>query len=121
MNILLSLSITSAWAILAATQPGCNKLDVPKDTPACIKKEIKKIQSENVWSPPASVWQYEYNGQTVYYISAHAGDIPSELYDNNCNHICSPDGGFTGEGDGKCSDFISKRTNPKLIWQDERK
>jgi len=122
MNTLFPIIITASWLILSSAQPGCNTPDGSKNTtPACIQKEIEKIKSEEVWNPPASVWQYEYNGQTVYYIPAHFADIPSQLLDNNCNPICSPDGGFTGEGDGKCSDFISKRANPKLIWQDERK
>ena len=92
-----------------------------KDVPTCIIEKIKQLQAEEVWNPPASVWQYEYNGQTVYYIPARCCDIPSSLYDANCNLICHPDGGFTGKGDGKCTDFAEKRTKEKLIWKDERK
>jgi len=86
----------------------------------CIEKEINNIKSQDVWNPPAEVWQYRYNGQTVYYIPPRCCDIPSRLLDENCNVICSPDGGFTGKGDGKCNDFFSKRTGKKLIWKDKR-
>jgi hypothetical protein len=74
-----------------------------------------------VRNPPGSIWRYEYNGKTVYYIPAYCCDMQSELFDGNCNKICSPDGGFTGKGDGKCSDFFTNRKNEKLIWKDERK
>ncbi|RZK59368.1 MAG: hypothetical protein EOO91_05460 [Pedobacter sp.] len=84
-------------------------------------EKIQKLKNENVANPPASVWQYEYNGQTVYFIPQKCCDIPSALYDSNCNLICSPDGGFTGKGDGKCKDFFEKRTKEKLIWKDDRK
>ena len=60
----------------------CDKTDLPKDTPKCIEKRSEKIQSEKVTNPPSSIWQYEYNGKTVYFIPAHCCDIPSELLDN---------------------------------------
>ena len=98
----------------------CKKEDF-KDVPLCIIEKITTLKAENVENPPASIWQYEYNGQVVYYIPAKCCDFHSMLYDSNCNLICSPDGGFTGKGDGKCSDFLAKRTKEKLIWKDERK
>lgn len=98
----------------------CKKDDF-KDVPVCILEKIKELKTENVSNPPSSVWQYEYNGQTVYFIPQKCCDLPSLLYDKNCNLICSPDGGFTGKGDGKCTDFFEKRTKEKLIWKDDRK
>lgn len=98
----------------------CKKDDF-KNVPPCILEKIEQFKKEGVANPPASVWQYEYNGQTVYYIPPRCCDIPSSLYDSNCNLICSPDGGFTGKGDGKCADFAQKRTKEKLIWKDDRK
>jgi hypothetical protein len=88
--------------------------------PPCILTKIAQLKTEKIANPPASVWQYEYNGKIVYYIPAKCCDIPSLLYDSDCNLICSPDGGFTGKGDGKCSDFAEKRTKEKLIWKDDR-
>ncbi len=105
--------------VLLQTQ-NCNKENF-KDVPPCILQRIEKLRTENVANPPASVWQYEYNGQVVYFIPQKCCDIPSLLYDSNCNLICNPDGGFSGRGDGKCKDFFEKRTKEKLIWKDERK
>jgi hypothetical protein len=101
--------------------PGCAKHNTVSDIPLCIADKIKELQSENVRNPPASIWQYEYNGQKVYYIPSYCCDFQSQLFDSNCNLICSPDGGFSGKGDGKCPDFLTSRKNEKLIWKDDRK
>ena len=77
------------------------------------------LESE-VANPPATVWQYEYKDQLVYFIPPQCCDVPSRLLDKNCNSVCSPDGGLTGKGDGKCPDFFEQRTNEKLIWRDDR-
>ena len=98
----------------------CEKLDVPSDTPLGIKNKIRAIKSEDVWNPPATIWQYEYNGEIVYYIPARCCDFYSELYDQHCNLICHPDGGMSGNGDGICTYFFDTRTNEKLIWRDDR-
>ena len=117
-NQILLLIVLSSTSI---TVSNCDKADLPKGTTSCIKEKIKEIEKEKVWNPAAKIWQYEYNGKTVYYIPSHCCDIPSMVLDENCNQICSPDGGITGKGDGKCKDFFSARKNEKLIWVDTRK
>lgn len=107
--------------VLVAQASTCKKEDLNISAPECILQKIAAIKAEEVWNPPAKVFEYDYNGQKVYYIPARCCDIPSSLYDSNCKLICNPDGGFTGKGDGKCTDFAQKRTNEKLIWQDDRK
>ena len=99
----------------------CNKEDILKGTPQCIKKEIDEIADGEVWNPPAKVYSYKYNGQTVYYFPTRYCDFMSSLYDENCNLICSPDGGIIRNGDGQCSGFFNTRTEEKLIWEDKRK
>lgn len=94
---------------------------MPRGIPECIQKKIISIAEHPVWNPPAKVYSYQYKGQTVYYFPPRCCDIPSLLYDENCNFICSPDGGLSGGGDGQCSDFSSTRTGEKLIWEDTRK
>jgi hypothetical protein len=88
--------------------------------PAWLDKLIKRFESDPVGNPPLSVWRYEYNGQVVYFIPAHCCDIPSVVYDTSGNVLCSPDGGITGKGDGRCTDFFSQRTSELLIWSDSR-
>jgi hypothetical protein len=93
---------------------------VPDNAPACIQDEIRKMQAEPVANPPASIWSYDYLGQTVFYIPPQCCDVTSKLLDQNCNELCSPDGGLTGRGDGKCPEFFDKRTDEKLVWKDDR-
>lgn len=99
----------------------CDKESLPKGTPDCIREKIREIENEKVWNPAAKIWQYEYQGKTVYYLPSHCCDIPGMVLDENCQTICSPDGGITGKGDGRCPDFFSTRKNEKLIWEDKRK
>jgi hypothetical protein len=85
-----------------------------------IKDLITKELSTPVANPPALLTQYEYNNQTVYYLRARCCDIPSTLYDENGSYICSPDGGFSGNGDGKCPSFSTTGQNGKVVWKDPR-
>jgi hypothetical protein len=94
--------------------------DIMNNLPTCIVDEIQAIKKESVWNPPATIWQYQYDGQIVYYIPPRCCDITSILVNEKCNVICHPDGGVSGTGDGNCSDFFEKRTDEKLIWKDER-
>jgi hypothetical protein len=104
----------------------CEKADpfhetnVESDVPSCIQEIIYHIKQDPVWNPPAKIYRYQYNGETVYFLPQRCCDIPSLLFDSNCNIICSPDGGFGGSGDGLCPDFFEKRTHEKLIWEDKR-
>ena len=97
----------------------CDKKNV-SDVPSCIQQMITDFQAKPVQNPPASIYQYDFNGQQVYYVTAPCCDFFSDLYDQNCVLIAHPDGGFTGKGDGKAADFSKTRTNEKLIWKDER-
>lgn len=116
MNGLIRLLLFSVVGVL-----GCKTDDLPDDLPDCIRKEIKQIESQGVWNPPARIFSYVYKGKTVYYIPARCCDIPSTLLDENGKTLCFPSGGFTSAGDGKCPDFFTSRSDEKLIWQDSRK
>ena len=91
---------------------GCEKVDVPKGTPKCIKKEIKENKDRESL---ASVYAYEWNGETVYYFDYQ--DYPgSYLLDEECNALCA--GGYVSSWQSApCKDFFNERTNEKLIWQ----
>jgi hypothetical protein len=116
MNAIATIALSAALLFLTR-QCGKEELLLP---PECLQAKIHEISSEDVWNPPAKIYSYAYNGQTVYFIPQHCCDIPSQLYDANCNLLCNPDGGFTAGGDGKCPDFFSTRTDEKLLWEDPR-
>ena len=68
-------------------------------------------------SSPDSIWRYIYKGQPVYYVPPFwCCDLPSHLYDAKGNLICQPDGGFTGNGDGKCPEFLRERSHGEMLW-----
>jgi hypothetical protein len=88
--------------------------------PECIKRLISKFAAETPQNPRRKVISYTYKNSTVFYVPAVCCDNYSDLYDNACNLIGHPDGGFTGRGDGKIVDFAKQASNEKLLWEDRR-
>src|SRR5688572_6027645 len=81
----------------------CARTALEADTPAWLTTLIAQLESQPVANPPASIAQYEYKGQTVYYLPPRCCDVPSTLYSATGAVICAPDGGMTGNGDGRCT------------------
>ncbi|WP_299818345.1 hypothetical protein [uncultured Pontibacter sp.] len=81
---------------------------------------IDEIEQAKPSNPPAKIYRYTYKEQEVYYLTGRCCDIPGKLYDMEGNILCEPDGGITGRGDGRCTDFFEKRSNETLIWEDKR-
>jgi len=110
------------FPLLILSQSACiMQSDIPSDTPNWLKNKIKQLKKESVQSPPASVFEYTYKGDRVFYFPARCCDIFSDLYDEQGSLLCHPDGGFTGGGDGQCPDFWQNSTETRLIWKDNRK
>jgi hypothetical protein len=110
------------WSIgiFCVSTAGSFSCDQEETIPPCLLNEIRKIKAEAVRNPPAIVYRYSYNGNSVFFIPAYCCDIPSQLIDSDCKFICSPDGGISGSGDNQCIDFFATRTNQEIIWQDTR-
>ncbi len=87
--------------------------------PKCIKQKIKAILKQPVSNPPRSVWEWKVEDETYYYITSGCCDQYNYLYDEKCNVVCAPDGGFTGIGDGNCPSF-NGYVKKILIWEDDR-
>jgi hypothetical protein len=115
-----TLSGISMIAMLLLLMHQCRDEDIAKDTPDCIRQTIEVMANEDVRNPPAKVYRYQYRGSVVYFIPQYCCDFPSQLLDDECNQICSPDGGFSGKGDGKCQDFLDARSDELLVWEDAR-
>ena len=64
--------------------------------------------------------QFDYHGKKVFYIPADCCDQLNPLYDESGNLLCYPSGGFSGKGDGRCSDFELDPKTKKVIWEDVR-
>ncbi len=110
ISFILLISIASVW-----------RKDALKGIPKPIRKKIEQLKKEEMKNPPVSVYEYVYAGKKVYYFTPYCCDVSGQLYNAAGNLICEPDGGITGTGDGKCTDFFDKRTNERLLWKDLRK
>jgi len=106
-------------------------MEEAKNCTANFELELKIVACDSVWlddliakfendldsNPPHSIYQYDYQGKTVYYVPPQCCDQYSTLYDTCGNVICAPDGGITGTGDGTCPDFITARQNETVIFK----
>ncbi|MDH4057678.1 MAG: hypothetical protein OEU76_02885 [Cyclobacteriaceae bacterium] len=88
---------------------------------SCKDALISKLESESVRNPRAELWEYTIEGKKYYYTPPYCCDMFSDLYDSECNLICHPDGGITGDGDGACGELKTKLINGILVWTDGRK
>ncbi len=85
--------------------------------PACIQSKIDSFKLKEVHEKPQKVVEYKYKGKMVYYVVMPCCDFYNEVYDDNCNFLGAPDGGFTGKGDGKLPDFFAEAKEEKVMWQ----
>jgi len=85
--------------------------------PACVQKLIDEAAKANPPATPLAVDEYSYKGKKVYLFTADCCDFYNIAYDENCNPLCAPSGGFTGGGDGKCPDFDATAKKVKAVWK----
>jgi len=107
------------FAIALATAIGCGPAS-DEQWPDFVDRRIDEFKAGPKENPPGSIWRYKYKGKVVFYVPPYCCDVPGELYDSDGILICSPDGGLTGDGDGKCSDFFNVRTDEHRVWADRR-
>lgn len=88
--------------------------------PSWLGELVRRLGTEPVTNPPASVLQYEYQGRTVYFVPPRCCDIFADLYDADGEIIAHPEGGITGQGDGRAPDFLAERRDERLVWRDGR-
>ena len=84
--------------------------------PTCIKNKIDSFKLKEAHEKPQRVIEYVYKGKKVYYVVMPCCDFYNEVYDDKCNFLGAPDGGFTGKGDGKIPDFFEEAKSEKLVW-----
>jgi hypothetical protein len=90
------------------------------ELPVWLQAIIKKEQELPVANPPARIFKYMYQGKSVFYLTSRCCDRPGQLFDEQGNLMCEPDGGITGQGDGRCSGFFIDKTDEIFIWEDKR-
>ena len=85
--------------------------------PDCIKKKMDTIKTAPKHEQAQRIIEYTYKGKKVYYVQQPCCDFFNLVYDDKCNLIGAPDGGFTGRGDGKLPDFFKEAKDEKVIWE----
>ena len=94
------------------------KIVVVKDSiPVCLRKLINDANNEIPPNAPVQIDEYNYNGKTVFLLTAPCCDQFNTLYDDSCKMICSPSGGITGRGDRTCDNFSKNASFVKLVWK----
>jgi hypothetical protein len=113
-NLIITLSAITLFSCTYASSRAS------ESQPIWLKNKISQFESERVSNPPRQIYKTTYQGKTVYYIPPICCDIYSDLYNASGNLICHPDGGITGRGDQRCTDFINTPDSKKILWQDKR-
>ncbi len=113
------IKFTLVAIILISALTGCQTDQTSDEIPACIKNKITTILNNTVSNPPTQIWKWEVDGKTYFYLTADCCDQFNYLYTTNCEIVCAPDGGFTGNGDGSCPTFNTE-IKKTLVWEDQR-
>jgi len=77
----------------------CKKIDKDLGTPNCLNSKITEHDA-------TQVWKWESSQETFYLFFLGCCDQFDLLYDEDCNLVCAPSGGFSGGGDGTCSESL---------------
>ena len=94
----------------------------PTDTdplPEWLVALIEELESQPVANPPAYIARLEYAAGVYYYLPPRCCDIPSALFDSEGAFVFAPDGGITGDGDGRCP-ALGERLSEEIVWRDAR-
>ncbi len=124
--LLFPLLISETCEEKKARKKAASETTVPESgdmnkIPVCIQAKIDSIKKLPRFNPPAEVTEYTYNNKKVFLFSSDCCDFFNLLFDENCQYVCAPTGGFAGQGDFKCTDFLKNSKLVKLVWKDDRK
>lgn len=123
LSIIASILLIFGVALFSLNAYDKSSLDLSPSEASNVKWLDGLIEQEKtnpVVNPPSSITECNYNGEVVYYLPARCCGVYGFLFNNDGEIICSPDGGFTGRGDGRCVDFFSERIDCETIWADNR-
>lgn len=96
--------------LLSCIHFSCEKINVPDGTPSCIKQKIRKMERDPDRYGGLDIHRVELDGDYYYVFppSRYISDGMAEMYDEYCNLVCHPWGGFSGGGSGDCPDLTNK-------------
>lgn len=117
MKLGLALLLTSVLVFSACDR---RTPPAPDNLPGWLISLIRDLEAQPVANPPALIARYDYQGRPVYFLPPRCCDVWSDLYREDGAIICHPNGGLTGNGDGRCPDFLTERKNERIVWRDPR-
>ena len=95
--------------LVSGLMTSCQKASAPDGISEAICQLVRELG-------PNSVDEYLYNAQKVYHFDTWSGpDDFTELYSKD-GELMAYFGGFTGNGDGRCSDFSEKATFIRTVY-----
>ncbi len=97
----------------------CQKTELNKDTPECIKQKISEYKNSSAACETGkSVYRYSFQGKDVYVFNPGdcGADMMSAVFGSDCNSICGL-GGIAGNMMCNGENFYKNATDETLIWE----
>jgi len=84
--------------------------------PDWLRAKIAGYEHQSAQQAPSTIWRITHQGAPAYYLVSPCCDQFNPLLDAGGKEICSPSGGFTGAGDGKCPRPMDAGTDAVRLW-----
>jgi hypothetical protein len=113
-QILYSVTLMLAVATSAVAQ---SEVKAKVKLPTWLKAKIATIEATPKFAEATVIWKLQYKDEDAYLFVAPCCDQFNTLYSATGVLLCSPNGGITGRGDGKCPDAITPKTKYVVVWR----
>ena len=99
----------------------CDRKDEDNNYPECLNTKISIVMNRPAQTPRVSLKKYNYNNKIVYaFFDLKEPDGANvEVYDENCNLICSQGNMIDGTSFDTCVDW-NNATYISTVWTDPR-
>ena len=104
--------ITAILVALGSMTTSCKKVYVP-DISDAIYDLVQELK-------PTSEDEYLYNAEKVYHFDTWSGPDDFTCLYSNEGELMAYFGGFTGNGDGRCTDFFENAVRLRTIYANGR-
>jgi hypothetical protein len=101
-----------ATAYACSAQPAKPRGELPE----WLVAKISGYEAGPAREAPIEIWQISYQGRPAFFFISPCCDRFNPLFSLSGENICSPSGGFSGSGDGKCPKPIDRGTEPRFVW-----
>ena len=92
----------------------------PTPLPGWLAAKIAEYEAMSVRDAargaPIEIWRIQHKGQPAYYFISAGYDQYDPLFSATGQQLCSPSGGFSGFGDGKCPKPVDKGSKVDFVW-----